>query len=435
MKTANRLILAAGFLVLTIISWFAAISLRPEKDYIIQTRLMEQANAYLEDEIYILAAPLLEEAADYNTEYTPEAEEALKKVYLELIPQRGFRRRYISLLEKQMNRGSAPPEVFIEMAEFYLAESKYTEAFAVMKTGIARTNSDELTRIYEANRYLYRLGSSTFEDLTAVYQNTISVKNNGFWGVADYSGRIIIPCQYDKISTLSDNRVIVEKNGVISAVDRANNRIALLKEEILDFGNFTDERLVVLTDEGWRRATGDFVMGAAVFEDIGTYSEGYAAAKQNGKWGIIDRASSPSWFIPAEYEGAITDELGRSYTRGAVFMRDNGAARLFIEGGRTDKVYDDAKPFDNGVYAAAEKDGKWGFIDIAGELKIDYIFDDALSFSHHLAAVRQGEFWGYINLYGDIAIEPVFLQAKSFTNGFAPVLTERGWRFISLIEE
>jgi hypothetical protein len=67
-------------------------------------------------------------------------------------------------------------------------------------------------------------------------------------------------------------------------------------------------------------------------------------------------------------------------------------------------------------------------------VKIPFIYDDALSFGEHLAAVKIGELWGYISLYGHIVIEPVFFDAKSFSNGSAPVLTGRGWQLITLLE-
>ena len=50
---------------------------------------MAQAAAYVEDEIYIRAVPLLEEAAAYEDAHTLEAEEALKNVYLHLIEKSG----------------------------------------------------------------------------------------------------------------------------------------------------------------------------------------------------------------------------------------------------------------------------------------------------------------------------------------------------------
>ena len=67
-------------------------------------------------------------------------------------------------------------------------------------------------------------------------------------------------------------------------------------------------------------------------------------------------------------------------------------------------------------------------------MRIDFQFDDARSFTMHLAAVQKGLNWGYVGLNGDMVIDPVFLDAKAFSDGTAPVKTADGWQFITLSE-
>lgn len=430
MKRANRIFLAVGCFAILIVSWAVVLGAKSSSEK--QADLIAQAKAYISDEVYVLTVPLLEEAVGYNAKHTLEAEAELKKAYLQMIDQSGYKRKYISLLEKQMNRKDATPEIFIEAANFYLESLKVNDALTVLKDGIAKTGSDELVTLYENNRYAYRQGYTMYEDVTAIYGTTIGVKIDGLWGLANSDGTPLIPCEYEKISTYSTDRAIVQKNGEIYAVDRDNNRLVLLKEKVSDFGNYAGGRIPLLKDDGWIRATGDFELGSAVFEQIGTYSSGYVAAKQNGKWGVVDMALE--WLLPTEYDEIIMDELGRSYAQGAVFAKKGSSVNLFVHGIQVGETYEDAKPFGNDSYAAVKKNGKWGFIDTSGEVKIDFQFEDALSFGQHLAAVKQGELWGYVNLFGKIVIDPVFLQAKSFADGNAPVLTERGWQFISLLE-
>jgi hypothetical protein len=187
-----------------------------------------------------------------------------------------------------------------------------------------------------------------------------------------------------------------------------------------------------LVEGSWRRATGDFELGSYMFEDIGMYSGGYAAAKTNGSWGVIDL--STNWLIPPEYDEIIQDELGRCYAQGAVFVRTGNRVYLIVNGDRIEDVYEDARPFTSEGYAAVKKNGKWGFIDKVGNVVIPFNFDDALSFGQHLAAVKQGDYWGYISIYGHVVIDTIYYEAKSFSGGSAPVLTERGWQFITLLE-
>jgi len=430
LKRTNRIIIMFGSLALIIISWIVVITAKSNDEK--QAELIEQAVAYINDKIYIYAVPVLEEAAAYNNKRTLEAEDMLKTVYLQLIDKNGYKRKYINLLEKQMNSEYASEDVFFELANYYLENSKYDDAFNVFRTGISKTGSDKLIDLYEDNRYIYKIGYDVYENVTSIFGKTIGVQIKGLWGVASSDGVLQIPCEYEKVSTYSNGRVVVQKNSEIYAVDSSNNRIALLKEKASDFGNYSNDCVPLYIKDGWKRSTGNFGIGDVVFEQIGTYSDGYVAAKQDGKWGIIGTLST--WLIPAEYDEIIIDELGCAYAQNAIFVKKGDSVYLFADGKRFEESYEDAQPFSHENYAAVKKNGKWGFIDTSGKLMIDYQFDEALSFGQHLAAVKQGELWGYINVYGKVVIEPRFFKAKSFANGNAPVLTELGWQFISLIE-
>jgi len=430
LKRTNRLFLLLALVVVFLISWIIVLGAKSPDEK--QAELIEQAARYMDDEIYVLAAPLLEEAVGYNASRTLEAENMLKRAYLQMINQSGVRGKYMDLLEKQMSRNDAGAEVFLEAAMYCLESSRFYEAYAILTDGIARTQNQDLIALYESTRYEYRMGYDYYDDVTLSVGSTIGVCINDLWGVASNDGRLLIPCEYDKVSTFSDGRAVVRRNGVMFAVDGNNNRLALFKESASDFGNYGNDRIPLLIDGRWYRASGEFLIGAMSFDWIGMYAGGYAAAQIDGKWGVVDISSN--WLIPPEYDGVITDELGRSYARGAVFVTQGSSVLLFVNGVQVGQAYEDARPFENDGYAAVKRNGKWGFIDTSGEVMIDFRFDDALSFGGHLAAVRQGDYWGYVSLLGEVVIEPEFLLAKSFSGGSAPVLTDRGWRFITLVE-
>jgi hypothetical protein len=430
MKKTHRILLAVGFSALLLISWAVAIDSKSPAEK--QTELIEQANALIADEIFVRAMPLLEEAAGYDAAHTIESETLLKTVYLELMGQSGIRNKYTGLLEKQMGRSDVTADVFAEAANFYLGINRLPIALTVLKEGIARLNDQGLIDFYEAERYAYKLNRDRYADVTEIVNGKIQVSEGGLWGLANSDGSLLIPCAYDKVSNYDNERAVVMNDGEIYAVDANNNRVAVLHEHASDIGNYGNDRIGLLTDDGWRRANGELAVGNTAFEEIGTYAGGYAAAKQNGKWGVVDTGTE--WLIPAEYDGIVRDELGRCYAQKAIFVRKGGEARLFVDGTDTGFAYEDARPFAADGWAAVKKDGKWGFVDTSGTFKIEPRFDDALSFGGHLAAVKRGELWGYVALTGKIAIEPQFSLAKSFLGGDAPVLIDGAWQFISLIE-
>jgi len=430
MNKKVHIAITVGFAALIIISWIVAIGAKStaEKQFV----LIGQARELIEDGIYILAVPMLEEAAGYDSIYTITSENELKATYLHLIENRGYSRKYTNLLEKQMSRKSCPPEVFMEAAKYYLSINAKQKAYEILRNAIERTGNNEITTMYENYRYAYEINRISYESVTAIYNQTIQVRQDNKWGIANSDGTILIPCEYDKVSTFSQNRVVVEKEGEIYAVDRNNNRIALAPDGIQDFRNLSEKRIPLLFGDCWYRAAEDFKLGTNMFEDIGMYREGYVAAKVNGMWGVIDIKTN--WLVLPEYDEIITDQLGRCYAQDAFFVRSGEAVYLHTKNKVHKEFYQDAKPFSGEGYAAVKKDEKWGFIDTNGNLMIEYIFDDALSFGQHLAAVKIGDLWGYININGNVVIDTIFMEARSFSDGNAPVLTERGWQFITLIE-
>lgn len=431
MNGLKKILIAGCCVLLLAAGWLAAIFSKSDADR--QAELLAAAQAYLDDEIYVKAVPLLEEAAGYDAQYTLQAEEKLKEAYVPLLDQSGYRRKYTNLLEQQMAREDAVPEFYLEAAEYYLGRSKEKEAFDALKAGIEKTGSQALIDFYEANRYVYDVGRASYQEVTDFLNGMIQVRQDGYWGMALPSGSLQLPCEYDFLSTYYNGEVIAEKDGIITGVDTKGNRLALYKgEAVSGITNYNEGRLAVRQSAGWVLATDELQTGSAVLEDVGTFSNGGAAAKLNGKWGVVSR-NGRDWLVEPSYDGILCDDLGRCWCNEAVFVRQGGKVLLIVDGGQVGDVYEDARPFAGG-WAAVKKDGLWGYIDLEGTVQIDFQFDDARSFTMHLAAVRRGRNWGYVGLDGSMVIAPMFLDAKAFSSGTAPVRTVDGWQFITLLE-
>ena len=104
-----------------------------------------------------------------------------------------------------------------------------------------------------------------------------------------------------------------------------------------------------------------------------------------------------------------------------------------------------AKEFSEGL-ASVQIDGKWGFIDKTGAIRILPCFGFTESFSEGLSAARKlvekkGLFgrskgfdvygkYGFVNKNGDLVIEHRFNYARSFHDGLAAVEIGEKWGFI-----
>jgi hypothetical protein len=80
-------------------------------------------------------------------------------------------------------------------------------------------------------------------------------------------------------------------------------------------------------------------------------------------------------------------------------------------------------------------DGKWGYIDTSGKLRIAAQYSDVEDFgelSVDLAAVAADHLWGFIDYKGNWVIEPRFHLAENCVGGFMAVEMDDGkWRFIN----
>jgi hypothetical protein len=90
-----------------------------------------------------------------------------------------------------------------------------------------------------------------------------------------------------------------------------------------------------------------------------------------------------------------------------------------------DTKYDDVRDFSEGLAAVkftnSLGESKWGFIDTAGNVKIDFIFqNEPKSFSSSRTFILgTNNKWGIIDTLGKIIVEPKYTQLFPYENGFA----------------
>ncbi len=94
-------------------------------------------------------------------------------------------------------------------------------------------------------------------------------------------------------------------------------------------------------------------------------------------------------------------------------------------------IYDDGMSFSEGR-AAIKIGQKWGFIDSTGKEIVKPLYTEVYSFHEGLAVVSIGDAFGFIDLSGKLSIPLIYTNAKSFGNKLAPVCNSKNiWGFIS----
>lgn len=227
----------------------------------------------------------------------------------------------------------------------------------------------------------------------------------------------------------------------------------------LNVDEFSEEKKVVISPQ---------------FEDALQFSEGLAAVKYNGLWGLIDEHNS--WQIEP-----VFNEIGEHYSSGdGIAFRDKLApavkdklwgyinskgdfvippsfskAKCFSEGiafvktptkntwsmiDKTGKVikhtnFQVVQPFSEGMAAVLPSNSAWCYIDKSGEVIINFKkkgFEMAYSFSNGMALVKpRNKYFGFINTEGKLVIPDAFVEALGFSYELAAVKKAKLWGFIN----
>ena len=240
-------------------------------------------------------------------------------------------------------------------------------------------------------------------------KDLLVIVENGKYGYIDDQGKIIIKPQFVWADDFWHGLGTVFICGRYVSIDASGT--------LHPFETPTEGHLVV-------RQTGDkfgFVDGsekfriAPTFDGALPFSEGFAAVKRGDKWGFIDRHGD--FVIEPQFEGAFYFREGV-----ATAETDSGDVLIGTSGEVIAQGYSFLQLINEGrVPVTRTRDWKWGYLDLAGNVVIDLIFDEGHSFSEGLAAVEKNKKWGYVDLDGKIVIPLQFDWADEFGNGLAPV--------------
>ena len=242
------------------------------------------------------------------------------------------------------------------------------------------------------------------------------------WGYIDRAGKVIVKPRFDTTLEFADGMARVELKGKWGYVD-ASGRVAIAAR-FTQAKNFSDGLAEVYDGRGTLviDRTGKPI-GAALDRLTTPFSEGLAAVENDEcLTGYIDRAGRIA--IRPRFTSA------GSFSEGLAAVEVEGRERLIDTAGRVLAEFDHILPFGPNGLAAVCRNGKWGYIDRTGKLRIPLLFDDARDFAEDLAPVAVGKKSGYIDARGAFVIGPVFDEAEGFSDGLAAVSVAGKWGFV-----
>lgn len=208
------------------------------------------------------------------------------------------------------------------------------------------------------------------------------VRNRSYWGAVNARGKEIVACVHDSLVQQTGNHIVVKFKGEYGIINLNENWIITPQVNALR----------LLNDERYFEYAGKTTFLKSLTGNIIYFSDNRLEFKTDH---LLEHLPSGAFWI-IDMNGIITD---RSY-------QPENAEKIFQES--------------EGL-RAIRKDGKYGFIDDRGRLRIANRYEDVKKFSNGLAAIKIRSKWGFIDHQEGLVVQPVYDQVERFSNGYAIV--------------
>jgi tetratricopeptide (TPR) repeat protein len=247
--------------------------------------------------------------------------------------------------------------------------------------------------------------SAKYSSLGYLNDNAFSFAQNKKTGILGADGKVLLPAAYETIMTSSDPDFFIVTNslkqtGIVNAKGQFVLKMQLYEATDLSEGMFSldvspksaSATLFALYD-----ARKGGAVGAERYGAVGRFSEGYAYASKKGRTGIIDR--SGKWAVQPIYSEFLVysgdglggdgdgveyeyyddyKEEGMNTTEGCYLSMQ----QYVVDG----DVYKPSAVYSDGL-ALVELDGKYGYVDKTGKVRIPLVYSYAEPFGKGLANV------------------------------------------------
>lgn len=417
------------------LSWFTALSEAVNDPKEMKAHL-ERAAELEEKEIYVDAVTEYESALEYDPD-----NEAIQVKMAKAFLNCGDSRNFISICEKTAENHQDNTEAMDLLMNYYVENEDEDRAVQYLW---------EFTESYPDNEnaqewFLKLKGTYTelycgYTELGPIVNDTMVVLDGELYGIADATGRELIPGEYKELNPFSEDGFALARKteGTWIYIDEDGQTRKVPDEGYTDLGMFSEGRAVASAGGKFgyldkdMEETGDFI-----WDSLTAVKEGTGAGKTEEGWVLVDEDGEAKSTVL--YEDVIVDANGFCSNQKCIFVKEDGAYHIVDTKGKAvgELSFENAKAFTTDGCAAVCKDGKWGFVDTDGELRIDYTYKDAGSFQNGFAPVCMDGKWGYIDEEGNLVIEAEFMEATHFSSeGTAAVkVLEQGeekWRLIQL---
>jgi hypothetical protein len=245
-----------------------------------------------------------------------------------------------------------------------------------------------------------------FHDGLATVQRARSTDANGntvpsAYGYINRDGKVVIEPRFMPAGPFPDDGKGLAVGGLNREwvyFDKTGNIILRVSMEGKDRADAFHDGLLRWKEGfywGYRNASGEWAIPAK-FDDVTDFKDGLARVEREGKWLWIDTAGNT-------VEAPARERIGKTSEGLTLFREGDRLGYLKADGSPAFpfRKYGEARDFSCGM-ARVKVDGRYGFLDAAGNLKIPNVYASAGDFENCLAMVLSKDGWAYIDPEGKV---------------------------------
>lgn len=223
-----------------------------------------------------------------------------------------------------------------------------------------------------------------YDRIAAKHHDLFPVMNNHHWGALNTTGDEMVHCVFDSLVEISGNLLVVK---------------------------FKNQYGIINTNEDWLVAPQSHPIHL-VNEQLYSQKQGANILLKNFKSEIIYFTDNRLEFKKDFFLEYLTDGTEKTIDyQGRIMSRVNPPAVDNVE-----RIFQASEG-----YRGIKRDGKFGFIDERGRLRIANRYDDIGEFHEGLAPFKLIGKWGFINTSDQVILNPNYEKVGNFRNGLAVV--------------
>lgn len=263
-----------------------------------------------------------------------------------------------------------------------------------------------------------------YHEIYPITPRIFAVKVNQYWGLVNTNGDQITSCKFDTLILQSDGNVkarfldqegVLDMNGEWVAPPKTNNLI-YVNPDLYVISTRYCKSLIIRQGRESYCADGELVKRENDLLEI----------RPDGKLGLW--SFNGERLLPVRYDfiSALQADSIYTFRKEGEFGVMTKSGNILTEGRKFDALYPVSEEF-----LGVAINGRFGFVDANGDLRIANRYDSIKPFSEGYAAIKLLGKWGFIDKMEKIRVQPRYAEVGKFQNGLAVIKTEGSYGLVN----